>query len=60
MAMRSCGCKTGAVFMGVAVVGWPVWALQSMNIVAAVLLYPVVVLVAAVVGKLIGMVIERA
>lgn len=59
MAMQSCGCKTGAVFTGAALVGWPLGMWLSSTSVVYWLLYPFVVFVSAVAGKLLGMAIER-
>ncbi len=56
----ACGCREGAITATVALVAWPVWSVRSRarrqrGTVRAWLLYPVVVLGAALAGKAIGM-----
>jgi hypothetical protein len=62
---RPCGCKSGAAASVVALVGWPVWVVLSgvpdtmLSFVGAVVLYGMVVIGAAVVGKIVGIVVGR-
>lgn len=62
---RTCGCKSGAIMMLVAVIGWPIWVIASglpdglLSIGAAVLTYIGVVVGSAVVGKLAGIATGR-
>ena len=62
---RTCGCKSGAVMMLGAIIGWPVWVIASglpngvLSIGTAVLTYIGVVVGSAVVGKLAGLATGR-
>jgi hypothetical protein len=63
---RPCGCKSGAALTLLALIGWPVKVILAglphtlSGIAVAVVLYPVVVLAAALIGKVAGIIVGRA
>jgi hypothetical protein len=62
---RPCGCKSGAALTLVALVSWPAWIVVSglprtaLEVGAALVSYVLVVIAAAVAGKLVGIAVGR-
>jgi hypothetical protein len=62
---RPCGCKSGAALTVLALVGWPIRVVTEgvphtpLRLVAALVTYALVVLAAAIVGKVAGIVVGR-
>ena len=60
-----CGCKSGAAFLLIVLVGWPIWMWLSTSVrtaadvVAGVVGYPAVIVAAGAVGKVAGIVVSR-